>query len=87
MATSHVSLDEARVLMRDVQKVLGDAPLAKTVTVTHTEADLHAKARAWMMKQFGKPSACADKDKWHERYGMLVEFVHDLFDHDDAVTP
>jgi hypothetical protein len=37
------------------------------------------EAKAYMRETWGPCIASEDRDRWHERLGMLVDFVHDRF--------
>ena len=37
------------------------------------------EAKAYMRETWGPCRESEDRDKWHERLGMLVDFIHDRF--------
>jgi hypothetical protein len=37
------------------------------------------EAKAYMCETWGPCRESEDRDKWHERLGMLVDFIHDRF--------
>ena len=45
----------------------------------YSREEMIEEAKLFMTENYGKASECGDKDRWHERLGMLVSFIHDRF--------
>jgi hypothetical protein len=50
------------------------------VQACYTRPELMAAAATFMYATYGKPSESEDRDQWHARYGMLIDFVTQLWD-------
>lgn len=51
---------------------------------TYSRAEIGAKAREFMEREYGKSFDASDRDAWYAKYGLLISFIHDHFP-DDAV--
>ena len=45
----------------------------------YSREEMIEEAKTYMRETFGPCIASEDRDRWHERLGMLVDFVHDRF--------
>lgn len=46
-----------------------------------TRDEMRSRAIQWLIEQYGRPIELdeAEKDRWHERCGLLYAFIHDHF--------
>jgi len=44
------------------------------------------EAKAYMRETWGPCRESDDRNKWHERLGMLVDFIHDRFPASTDIT-
>jgi len=56
------------------------------VRVQYTREEIISEARAYMVRTFGKPNECGDKDAWCQRFGLLVDFLSERFPPQDGAT-
>ena len=45
----------------------------------YSREEMIEEAKAYMCETWGPCRESEDRDKWHERLGMLVDFIHDRF--------
>lgn len=45
----------------------------------YSREEIYEHAKTFMVETYGPVRESPDKDKWHERYGLLLSFLHDRF--------
>lgn len=45
----------------------------------YSREEMIDEAKKYMRETYGLCLESNDRDRWHERFGMLVDFVHDRF--------
>lgn len=50
------------------------------ITYSCTKQELDRKAKEFMLDTYGTAKESEDKDKWYERYGMLLDFISQLYE-------
>jgi hypothetical protein len=54
--------------------------MSKTIQRALNSEQLGIEARAYLVGLYGRPNdPGVDTDKWHERYGLLLGFIDELF--------
>ena len=48
-------------------------------TEAFSREEMIEEAKAYMRDTWGPCRESEDRDRWHERLGMLVDFIHDRF--------
>lgn len=59
-------------------------PNPEPLRVQYSREEIVAEARAYMVRMYGQPNEAADKDAWHIRFGMLVDFLSERFPPQDG---
>jgi hypothetical protein len=46
---------------------------------SYSRAEMIERARDFITEMYGPCQASADRDHWHERFGLLVNFINEQF--------
>ena len=46
---------------------------------SYSREEMIEEAKMYMRETYGQCRESEDQDRWHERLGMLVDFIHDRF--------
>lgn len=49
------------------------------IRTAYSREEIIQEAKRFMVETYGPVSQVGDKDKWHEKLGLLVSFLHDKF--------
>lgn len=52
---------------------------AESCRRAYSREEMIEEAKAYMRETYGPCKECEDRERWHERLGMLVDFIHDRF--------
>jgi hypothetical protein len=57
-----------------------------TIRRAYSREEMVREAQMYMADTWGPVRESANPDRWHERLGMLVDFIHDRFPSNDKVS-
>ncbi len=63
----------------DKFELLPDNPFDSPVRSGYSRDEIYEHAKTFMVETYGPVRESPDKDKWHERFGFLLSFLHDRF--------
>jgi hypothetical protein len=74
----------AMIRLARAQQQTEPTPKPEPCRRAFSREEMIEEAKAYMRETWGPCRESEDRDRWHERLGMLVDFIHDRFPQGDG---